>query len=49
MKDKNEMQKKEGQSTEVQSSRKMQPTTAISPFGFVRRFAEDMEKMQRRR
>lgn len=45
MKDKNEMQKKEEQSAELQSSRKMQPTTAISPFGFVRRFAENMERM----
>ncbi len=44
MKDTNEMQKKEGQSTELQSSQKGQPMTA-SPFGFVRRFAEDMERM----
>jgi HSP20 family protein len=45
MKDKNEMQKKERQSTELQSRRKVEPMTAISPFGFVRRFAEDMERM----
>jgi len=45
MKDKNEMQKKERQSKELQSSRKEEPMTAISPFGFVRRFAEDMERM----
>jgi HSP20 family protein len=44
MKDTSEIQKKEGQSTELQSSRKVQPMTA-SPFGFVRRFAENMERM----
>ena len=44
MKDKNEIEKKEGQTTELQSSRKVQPTTA-SPFGFVRRFAGEMERM----
>ena len=44
MKDTNEMQKREEQSTELQSCRKGQPMTA-SPFGFVRRFAEDMERM----
>ena len=45
MKDKNEIEKKEGQTTELQSSRKVQPKTAISPFGFVRRFAGEMERM----
>jgi HSP20 family protein len=45
MKDTNEMQKKEGQLTELQSSPKGQPMTAISPFGFVRRFAGEMERM----
>jgi len=45
MKETNEMRKKEGQPTKLQASMKGQPMTAISPFGLVRRFAEDMERM----
>lgn len=44
MKDKTEMLKKEAQSTELQPGRTGQLVTA-SPFGFMRRFAEDMERM----
>jgi HSP20 family protein len=45
MKETNEIQKKEGQPTELRFSPKGQPMIAISPFGFVRRFAEDMDRM----
>jgi len=45
MEDTNEMQKKEEQPAELQASAKGQPMTATSPFGLVRRFAEDMERM----
>jgi HSP20 family protein len=45
MKKTNEMRKKEEQPSELQASPKGQPMTAITPFGFVRRFAEDMERM----
>jgi HSP20 family molecular chaperone IbpA len=45
MKDTNETQRKEEQPTELQASLKSQPMTATSPFGLVRRFAEDMERM----
>lgn len=44
MKEINEMKKRE-QPTELQPTRKGEPTMSISPFGLVRRFAEDMERM----
>jgi HSP20 family protein len=45
MKETDEMKKREEQPTELQSTTKSQPMTATSPFGLIRRFAEDMEKM----
>src|SRR6185503_1973447 len=45
MKETDELKKKGEPPTQLQSSPKGQPIAAISPFGLMRRFAEEMERL----